>query len=102
MVYMKRFFKVILPLFKNKYFLATLLFLVWMLFFDQNNFIERYEAIRKLIQLKSDKIYYQGKIISDKKKLEELRTDRENLEKFAREQYYMKKDDEDIFIVVDN
>jgi cell division protein FtsB len=99
---MKRFFKVILPLFKNKYFLATLLFLVWMLFFDQNNFIERYEAIRKLIQLKSDKIYYQGKIISDKKKLEELRTDRENLEKFAREQYYMKKDDEDIFIVVDN
>lgn len=51
--------------------------------------------------MEAAKIYYQDKIKSDSYKLQELRTDRENLEKFAREQYYMKKDDEDVFIVVD-
>jgi len=55
----------------------------------------------KYRQMQKDKIYYQDKIKADTKKLEELRTDRDNLEKFAREQYFMKKDDEDIFIVVD-
>ena len=51
--------------------------------------------------MQQDKIYYQEKIKIDSRKLEELRTDRENLEKFAREQYLMKKDNEDIFIVKD-
>jgi cell division protein FtsB len=45
--------------------------------------------------------YYIEKIKTDSRKLKELRTDRENLEKFAREQYYMKRDNEDIFIVVE-
>ena len=51
--------------------------------------------------MEKDKIYYYEKIKIDSRKLEELRTDRENLEKFAREQYLMKKDNEDIFIVKD-
>jgi cell division protein FtsB len=53
-----------------------------------------------LKQYQSDKIYYQQRIEEDKRKLRELKTNNENLEKFAREQYYMKKDDEDLFIIV--
>jgi cell division protein DivIC len=98
---MNKVFKKILPVIKNKYLLTGLLFLLWMLFFDQNNFIDRFKAILKIKQLEADKEYFNQKIVSDKQKLEELRTDRENLEKFAREQYYMKKDGEDIFIVED-
>lgn len=51
--------------------------------------------------MEKQKEYYIEKIATDSRKLKELRTDRENLEKFAREQYYMKRDNEDIFIVVD-
>jgi len=92
--------KKILPFIKNKYVIAVLFFVVWMVFFDQNNMIERIKAIRQLHQLRHDKAYYQEKIKSDTRKLQELRTNRENLEKFAREQYFMKKDNEDIFVVV--
>jgi cell division protein FtsB len=51
--------------------------------------------------MEKEKKYYLEKIKSDTKKLEELRTDRENLEKFAREQYLMKRDNEDVFIVTE-
>jgi cell division protein DivIC len=95
-----RIIKKILPFVKNKFVLAITFFVVWMLFFDQNNMIDRVKAIRQINQLKRDKVYYQEKIKSDSRKLKELRTDKDNLEKFAREQYFMKKDDEDIFVVV--
>ncbi len=62
--------------------------------------IDRFTGLRKYHQMEDAKKYYLEKIKVDTKKLEELRTDRENLEKFVREQYYMKKDDEDIFVVV--
>jgi len=99
---MNRIIKTIWPFFKNKYVIAILFFLVWILFFDQNNLLDRVGAIRKFQQMEKDKKYYLEKIKSDTKKLEELRTDRENLEKFAREQYLMKRENEDIFIVTDN
>lgn len=88
-----------LNLLKNKYVLAVVILTVWMLFFDQNNLIDRVVNMRKYQQLKKDKEYYQTKIEEDRKKLLELRTNRENLEKFAREQYLMKKDNEDIFVI---
>jgi cell division protein FtsB len=90
------------PVLKNKYVIAILFFLVWILFFDQNNLIDRVVTIRKFHEMEKEKKYYLDKIKSDTKKLEELRTDRENLEKFAREQYLMKRDNEDVFIVKDN
>jgi cell division protein FtsB len=52
-------------------------------------------------QLQRDKAYYEKKIKEDTQQLKELKTNRENLEKFAREQYLMKKDNEDIFVFVD-
>ena len=57
--------------------------------------------MKNLRQLERDKEYYQERIEEDSRKLNELRTSDENLEKFAREQYFMKKDNEDIYIIVD-
>jgi cell division protein DivIC len=98
---MVKFIQRIWPVLKNKYVLAIVFFIVWVLFFDQNNLIDRVMSIHNLRQMESTKQYYQEKIKIDSKKLNELHTDRENLEKFAREQYLMKKENEDIFIMVD-
>jgi len=85
--------------FRNKYLVAITVFVLWLVFFDQNNIIDRYKAIRHLNKLKADKEYYQEKIHNDSLRLQELRSNNENLEKFAREQYLMKKDNEDIFLI---
>ncbi len=86
---------------RNKYFLASVLFIVWVFFFDQNNLIERYQNMQELKKLTEDKEYYQKKIDEDSERLKELKTNDENLEKFAREQYLMKRDNEDVYIIVD-
>ncbi len=91
----------ILSLFKNKYFLTLVAFFIWLLIFDQNNLIDRANNIHKLHQLEKEKKYYLQKIKQDNKRLNELKTDKKNLEKFAREQYLMKKDNEDVFVIVD-
>lgn len=57
--------------------------------------------LRNLKQLEKDRVYYLEQIKTDSARLQELRTNDKNLEKFAREQYLMKKDNEDIFIVID-
>ncbi len=88
-------------IFKNKYIITTLLFIIWLLFFDQNNLLERKKYLKEYNQLLKDKEYYLNKIEEDKKRLEELQTNDENLEKFAREQYLMKKDNEDIFVIIE-
>lgn len=73
--------------------------MIWVLFFDQNNMLDRKKYVNEYKQLLKDKAYYLQKIEEDKKRLEELQTNNENLEKFAREQYLMKRDDEEIFII---
>jgi len=88
-------------LFKNKFILTSLIFFVWILLFDSNNLLDRVKDLRHLNQLEKDKKYYLEKIEIDAQKLKELRTDNENLEKFAREQYLMKKNNEDIFVIIE-
>jgi len=85
----------------NKYFIATVLFLAWFVFFDENSFLTHRENKQRLEELIRQKEYYIEKIASDKQKLEDLNAGKEQLEKFAREQYFMSKPDEDIFIVVE-
>jgi cell division protein DivIC len=85
---------------KNKYFLTLLLFLLWMLFFDQNNLLENKRYEREYRQLQKDKEYYLIKIQEDNRKLKELQTNTDNLEKFAREEYLMKRENEDIFVII--
>lgn len=86
--------------FRNKYFLTVIIFIVWLLLFDSNNLIARYKDMRELHKLRIDREYYLKKIESDSQKLHELKTDNRNLEKFAREQYRMKKSDEDLYIIL--
>jgi len=86
--------------FRNKYVLTIAIFIIWILLFDSNNLIARYKEMRELRKLRIDREYYVEKIENDKKKLHELKTDNQNLEKFAREQYRMKKPDEDLYIIL--
>ncbi len=90
----------IINILKNKYVFTTLIFFLWLLIFDQNNLIDRSQNIEQLEQLKKDKIYYKQRIEHAKNRLKELKTDEKTLEKFAREQYLMKRDNEDVFVVV--
>ena len=87
---------------RNKYVFTALIFLLWLLLFDQNSLSERRKLTRDYNQLLQEKEYYQKKIEEDKKRINELKTNNENLEKFAREQYLMKKDNEDIFVIVED
>lgn len=93
--------KRLVKVFGNKYFIATALFLAWFLFFDENSFVAHHENKKRLEELTRQKEYYIEKIASDKQKLEDLNAGKEELEKFAREQYFMSKSEEDVFIVVE-
>jgi cell division protein DivIC len=85
---------------RNKYILTIIIFLIWILLFDSNNLISRFKDMRELHKLKVDRDYYINRIETDSQKLHELKTDNHNLEKFAREQYHMKKQDEDLYIIL--
>ncbi len=79
---------------------TILLFVVVMLFlFSDSNIKKRINSDREIRNLKSQIEFYRKKTEEDKKKLHELKSNKENLEKFARENYFMKKENEEIFII---
>ena len=84
----------------NKYTMTLLIFLVWLAFFDRNNLVEKMHLRGKITTLKKERTYYQKKIEEDSRKMQELLSNTKNLEKFAREQYFMKKTNEDICVIV--
>lgn len=86
---------------KNKYALTSILFAFWMLFFDQHDFISQLQLQSELKQYQEDKEYYRKRITETEQDLNELLTNEDNLEKFAREKYLMKKDNEDVFVIVE-
>lgn len=86
---------------KNKYVIIITLFLLWMMFFDQNNFLRIAENYHELRVMQQQKSMLMKKIVLDSLHTEELLTDDKNLEKFAREQYLMKKPNEDIFVIIE-
>lgn len=88
-----------LKTFKNKYLIATILFVVWMLFFDHNNIFLHLQYRKELNELKADKKYYQEQIDLTRKEVDLIKSNPQAMEKVAREQYLMKKDDEDVFVV---
>src|ERR1041385_8013553 len=94
------FKKIVLPYLKNKYVLTLLIFIVWLSFFDRNDFIIQHEYNKKLRDLKKELAYYNSEIDHCKKDYDELMSNPKNLEKFARERYFMKRDNEDIFVIV--
>ena len=82
----------------NKYVLTLLLAAVWMVFFDENDVLTRLKYDKKIHDLKSEITFYEKEIEVSRAKTLELQSNDKNLEKFAREQYLMKKSNEDIFI----
>ena len=87
------------PFFRNFYTVTGLCFLVWMTFLDSNDLITRFRMSSKLHSLENEKEFYHEKITEVEKDKQELTTNKELLEKFAREKYLMKKPNEDIFII---
>jgi cell division protein FtsB len=85
----------------NKFVIAFVFFAVWIIFFDENSIVSHVQSKRQLNELKQQKEYYQERIVSDRQKLQDLNKGKEELEKFAREQYQMSKPDEDVFIIVE-
>lgn len=91
-----------LPAFtKNFYFITALVFVFWMLFFDSNDLLTQYRLNKKLNDLENEKAYFEEKIAEVKQDREELLSNKDLLEKFARENYFMKKENEDLFIIVE-
>lgn len=84
--------------FKNWFVLILVGFAIWMLFFDANSWFIHNELNTEIDDLEDEKEYYQREIEKDKKSIKKLKTE-DGLEKFAREEYYMKRDNEEIYII---
>jgi cell division protein DivIC len=88
-------------IFSNRYFLILTFFVVWMVFFDANSLLVHRELNKEIRDLENSRDYFQNEITKDKEFLEKLQDD-EELEKFARETYFLKKENEEIFIIEDD
>jgi cell division protein FtsB len=95
-----KFIEKIPPFLRNRYLLTIIIFVIWVLLLYSNKLISQYKEMKNLKKLRAEKEYYVQRIEEDKRKLHELKTDDQNLEKFAREQYRMKKPDEDLYIIL--
>lgn len=84
--------------FKNWFVLILIAFTIWMLFFDTNSWLIHNELNTEIEKLETEKEYYKKEIEKDEKAIHELST-AEGIEKFAREAYYMKRDNEEIYII---
>lgn len=89
------------PLIKNRYLLTFIIFLAWIMFFDSNNLISQFEERNVLFKLKKEKRYYQKEIVNTQKDLTALLTSNSHLEQYAREKFQMKKDNEEVWLVID-
>ncbi|MBO7440668.1 MAG: septum formation inhibitor [Bacteroidales bacterium] len=80
---------------------VLVVFVVWMIFFDQNSVLVQMKIRKSINSLSAEKQYYMDLIARDSILLNELKTNDNNLEKFVREQYFMKAADEDVFEIVE-
>lgn len=90
----ERWFRIL----SNRYLLIIFIFGIWMLFFDSNSWLVHRELNEEIDQLESNQNYYEGEIESDRSVIDQL-SDPDGLERFAREKYFMKRKNEDIFII---
>lgn len=84
---------------KNKYILTLLFFAFWIMFIDDYNLIKQHKLQKDVDALKAQKEYYNYEITKDSTDLYHLQNIKEEQEKFAREKFLMKKDNEDVFII---
>jgi|SRR5690554_6818177 len=90
----KRWFRIV----SNKYILIVAVFAVWMLFFDANSYLIHHELDTEIENLEDNAEFYKSEIDKDREFMKKIEDDDE-LERFAREKYYFKKENEDIYII---
>lgn len=90
----KRWFKFL----SNKYVWVLLFFSTWMIFLDNYSYFDHRFLDKQINELEDNKVYYQEEIKKDQQNIKQLKN-AEQIEKYAREKYYMKKDSEDIYII---
>ena len=83
---------------KNSYVIIIIIFVIWMIFFDSNSILVHNELNNDINDLNNQKEYYKNEIERDNIELNQIKTD-SGLEKYAREKLFMKKDNEEIFII---
>jgi cell division protein FtsB len=93
-------FRKLISILKNKFVIVLLLFVAWIFFFDKNNVIQQIEAKRMLHRYQKEKQFYIQQIKADSEATYDLMSDTAHLQKFAREKYFMKKDSEDVFMMI--
>ena len=84
--------------FKNIYVIILLAFVVWMLFLDSNSYLIHRELNKEIDKQEAEKEFYNKEIDKNNKAIKEL-SKPEGIEKLAREEYYMKRENEDIYII---
>lgn len=90
--------KIIFAIFSNRYLLAITAFVIWIVFFDESNFFIQRQRKGELNQLNKKIEYYKTQVAETKQELSNLQNDPTMLEKYAREKYYMKRDNEEVFV----
>jgi cell division protein DivIC len=81
---------------QNRYYLVLIIFLIWILIFDKANLWAQFRLQRTIKSLENDKVFYQNKVKEVQQEKLDIERDKE---KFAREHYYMKTNDEDVFVI---
>lgn len=93
--------KKIISVLKNKYLLTLVVLCVWVVFFDKNDLSTQIELRKEVKQLQEERNYYAHEIAEITADIRELTSNPKTLEKFAREKYLMKRDNEEIFVLVE-
>ena len=91
--------KLIFSIVRNKYLIVVVAFLIWMAFFDANRVATHINLSKELSEVTAEKEFYISEIKKDKKRSEDLLSD-DNLERYAREKHLMKRDNEDIYLII--
>jgi len=86
-------------LIRNKYPISLTIFVVWMFFFDTNSIVFMYKQYNELKDLKQQEEFLQNEIAAMTKEKEDLFSNNDKLEKYARENFYFKKDNEDVYVI---
>ncbi|GIV27332.1 MAG: hypothetical protein KatS3mg027_1146 [Bacteroidia bacterium] len=84
----------------NKYTITIVFFIIWLLFFDKNDFFTQRDLNKQLKKLHEEKRYYEMAIQKNKEAIEDFKNNINNLEKYARERYWMKRDNEEVYVVI--
>ncbi|MES2592797.1 MAG: septum formation initiator family protein [Bacteroidota bacterium] len=94
--------KKLLTIIKNKYLITIIALVVWVIFFDKNDLKTQFDLRQQVKQLEKERNYFAQEIAVITSDIKELTTNPKTLEKFAREKYLMKRDNEDIFVIVED